>query len=150
MAQACASRAVMALTPVTDIGLWARSSGLEIVLFVTGAVLLTRFASWLGGRITARIDARSGDVDAIVRTEAAKHRQAAAQGRDLDDPGAYLLPDSGPGHPAARPAADRIRRACDGGRRRAGIRCPAHRPGLSWRDFSWWPNIGTASATLSG
>jgi moderate conductance mechanosensitive channel len=68
-----------ALTPVTDIGLWARSSGLEIVLFVTGALLLTRFSSWLGGRITARIDARAGTEDAILRTEAAKHRHAVTQ-----------------------------------------------------------------------
>jgi small-conductance mechanosensitive channel len=68
-----------ALTPVTDIGLWARGSGLEIVLFATGALLLTRFAAWLGERITARIDAHSGDVDTLVRTEDAKHRHAVAQ-----------------------------------------------------------------------
>ncbi len=68
-----------AVTPLTDIGTWARSSGLEIVLFVTGALLLTRFASWLGGRITARIDAQSGNPDSILRTEAAKHRHAVAQ-----------------------------------------------------------------------
>jgi small conductance mechanosensitive channel len=64
---------------LTDIGLWARSGGLEIVLFVTGAVLLTRFASWLSGRITARIDAQSGNGDSILRTEGAKHRHAVAQ-----------------------------------------------------------------------
>jgi small-conductance mechanosensitive channel len=68
-----------ASTPLTDIGLWARSSGLEIVLFVTGAVLLTRFASWLSGRITARIGAQSGNGDSILRTEGAKHRHAVAQ-----------------------------------------------------------------------
>ena len=68
-----------ALAPLTDIGLWARSSGLQIVLLVTGAVLVTRFAAWLGGRITARIDARSGDGDTILRSEAAKHRHAVAQ-----------------------------------------------------------------------
>jgi small conductance mechanosensitive channel len=68
-----------ASTPLTDIGLWARNSGLEIVLFVTGAVLLTRFASWLSGRITARIDAQSGNGDSILRTEGAKHRHAVAQ-----------------------------------------------------------------------
>jgi small conductance mechanosensitive channel len=68
-----------AVTPLTDLGLWARSSGLEIVLFVTGAVLLTRFATWLGGRITARIDAQSGNEDSILRTEAAKHRHAVVQ-----------------------------------------------------------------------
>jgi moderate conductance mechanosensitive channel len=68
-----------ALAPLTDIGLWARSSGLQIVLLVTGAVLVTRFAAWLGGRITGRIDARSGGGDTILRSEAAKHRHAVAQ-----------------------------------------------------------------------
>ena len=68
-----------ALTPLTDIGLWARSSGLEIILFVTGALLLTRFTSWLSGRITARIDAQPGSSDTLMRTEAAKHRHAVTQ-----------------------------------------------------------------------
>lgn len=70
---------VGALTPVTDIGLWARSSGLEIILFVTGALLITRFTVWLSQKITARIDALAADPDAIVRTEAAKHRHAVTQ-----------------------------------------------------------------------
>jgi moderate conductance mechanosensitive channel len=68
-----------ALTPLTDIGLWARSSGLEIVLFVTGAILATRFATWLGARITTRIDKHPGDADTILRTEASKHRHAVTQ-----------------------------------------------------------------------
>jgi small-conductance mechanosensitive channel len=68
---------VDAVTPLTDIGLWARGNGLEIVLFVTGAMLVTRFAAWLGGRITARIDAQTGD--SVVRSEGAKHRHAVAQ-----------------------------------------------------------------------
>jgi small conductance mechanosensitive channel len=68
-----------AVTPLTDIGVWASGSGLEIVLFVTGALLLTRFATWLGGRITAHIDAQSGNSDSILRTEAAKHRHAVTQ-----------------------------------------------------------------------
>jgi small conductance mechanosensitive channel len=67
------------LTPLTDYGLWARSSGLEILLFVTGAVLLTRFATWLGQRVTGRIDARSTDVDNVVKTEDSKHRHALIQ-----------------------------------------------------------------------
>lgn len=67
------------LAPLTDYGLWARSSGLEIVLFVTGAVLLTRFVTWLSRHITGRIDARSTDLDNVVRTEDAKHRHAVIQ-----------------------------------------------------------------------
>ncbi len=58
---------------------WARGSGLEIVLIVIGTILLTRLATWLGARITERIDANARDADALVRSEASKHRQALAQ-----------------------------------------------------------------------
>lgn len=58
---------------------WARGSGLEIVLIVTGTILLTRLATWLGGRITGRIDANAREADALVRSEASKHRHALAQ-----------------------------------------------------------------------
>jgi small-conductance mechanosensitive channel len=68
-----------AVAPLNDIGVWARGSGLEIVLLATGAILLTRLATWLSGRITARIDAQPGDVDAVLRSEAAKHRHAVTQ-----------------------------------------------------------------------
>ena len=39
----------LSMTPLPNIGLWARGSGLEIILLVTGAILLTRFVTWLGG-----------------------------------------------------------------------------------------------------
>ena len=64
---------------LTDVSRWARSSGLEIVLLVIGAVLLTRCATWLGGRIIERIDAHAQETDALVASEAAKHRHALAQ-----------------------------------------------------------------------
>jgi small-conductance mechanosensitive channel len=38
--------------------------------------LLTRFATWLGGRITVRIDANVRETDALVASEASKHRHA--------------------------------------------------------------------------
>lgn len=66
-------------TPLSDALLWLRGSGLEIVLLVLGAVLLTRFATWLGGVITARIDANASGGDALVRSEEAKHRHALTQ-----------------------------------------------------------------------
>jgi len=71
----------MSLTvrPLTDVALWTRGSGLEIVLIVTGTILLTRLATWLGGRITGRIDATARETDALVRSEASKHRHALAQ-----------------------------------------------------------------------
>jgi small conductance mechanosensitive channel len=58
---------------------WALGNGLEIVLFVTGAMLLTRLATWLRGKITQRIDARAHDSDSLVRSEASKHQHALAQ-----------------------------------------------------------------------
>jgi small conductance mechanosensitive channel len=61
-----------------EVGHWARGSGLEILLLLTGAILLTRFATWLGGRITARIDANARETDTLVATEASKHRHAVA------------------------------------------------------------------------
>jgi len=65
--------------PLTELALWTRGSGLEIVLLVTGAMLLTRLATWLGAQITQRIDAGARETDALVRSEAAKHRHALAQ-----------------------------------------------------------------------
>ena len=66
------------MTPLPDLATWARGSGLEIVLLLTGAILLTRFATWLGGRITDRIDANARETDALVSSEASKHRHALA------------------------------------------------------------------------
>ena len=70
---------VLALTPLNDIGDWARSDGLLIVLYVLGALLLTRFVNWLEHRITSRIDLNASESDALVRSEASKHRHAVAQ-----------------------------------------------------------------------
>jgi moderate conductance mechanosensitive channel len=68
-----------AVQPLTDVSTWARGDGLEIVLLVLGALLLTRFARWLSDRITARIDANVQESDALVRSETAKHRHALTQ-----------------------------------------------------------------------
>jgi small-conductance mechanosensitive channel len=62
-----------------DVLTWLRGNGLEIVLFVLGAALLTRFAIWFRGLVTERIDANDLESDALVRSEAAKHRHALAQ-----------------------------------------------------------------------
>jgi moderate conductance mechanosensitive channel len=66
------------VTPLPDVSTWARGSGLEIVLLITGAILLTRCATWLGGKITSRIDASARETDALVSSEASKHRHAVA------------------------------------------------------------------------
>jgi small-conductance mechanosensitive channel len=64
---------------LTSFELWARGRGLEIVLLVTGAILLTRLTAWMGARITRRIDASAQEKDALIRSEASKHRHALAQ-----------------------------------------------------------------------
>ena len=69
---------MLAIAPLTDVTLWLRSSGLEIVLLVLGAVLLVRFITWARDVVTARIDA-AREKDALVRSEASKHRHALAQ-----------------------------------------------------------------------
>jgi len=69
----------LSVRPLTDVSSWARGSGLEIVLIVIGTILLTRLATWLGARITEQIDAKARETDALVRSEASKHRHALAQ-----------------------------------------------------------------------
>ena len=58
---------------------WLSSNGLEIVLIVLGAILLTRFTTWFKTMITERIDENDAESDALVRSESAKHRHALAQ-----------------------------------------------------------------------
>jgi small conductance mechanosensitive channel len=68
-----------AMQPLTDVSEWARGDLLVIVLLVLGAILLTRLAEWLRGRITAGIDRRARASDELVRSEAAKYRHVVAQ-----------------------------------------------------------------------
>lgn len=70
---------LLTIEPLTDVSTWARGRGLEIVLIVTGSALLARFASWSGRRLTDHIDATAQESDALVRSEASKHRHALAQ-----------------------------------------------------------------------
>jgi moderate conductance mechanosensitive channel len=70
---------VLAVTPLTDVGNWARSKLLVIVLLVIGAVLVTRFATWASGRFMAQLDRRAAATDALVRSETMKHRHAVVQ-----------------------------------------------------------------------
>jgi moderate conductance mechanosensitive channel len=70
---------VLAIAPLTDLSNWVRSRGLEIVLIVLGSILLARLVTWIGATVTARIDARATGGDALVRSEAAKHRHSLTQ-----------------------------------------------------------------------
>jgi small-conductance mechanosensitive channel len=70
---------VRAIEPLTELRDWVTGRGLAVVLIVLGSILLARFAQWVGGRITDRIDARATGGDALVRSEAAKHRHSLTQ-----------------------------------------------------------------------
>ena len=67
---------VSSIAPLSDVSSWARGNGLEVVLLVLGAVLASRLVGFAGSRLEGRIDEGT---DALVRSEAAKHRHAVVQ-----------------------------------------------------------------------
>ena len=67
------------MAPLDPLLTWLAGRGLEIALIVLGSVLLARFVAWTGEKITDRIDARATGGDALVRSEAAKHRHSLTQ-----------------------------------------------------------------------
>jgi small-conductance mechanosensitive channel len=67
------------MSPTRELVDWLSSRGLEVVLIVLGSILLARFVAWAGRRVTDRIDRRSTGGDALVRSEAAKHRHSLTQ-----------------------------------------------------------------------
>ncbi len=69
----------LAITSLSDFSRWARGNGLEIVLLIVGSLLIARFAAWFGARLTTRIDLQDQSADALVRSEAAKHRHSLTQ-----------------------------------------------------------------------
>jgi small-conductance mechanosensitive channel len=70
---------LLAVAPIDDLGTWARSGGLQIVLYVLGALLLSRLIRWVTARVTEHIEAGGTEHDKLIRSEAAKHRHALAQ-----------------------------------------------------------------------
>ncbi|MEV6069234.1 mechanosensitive ion channel family protein [Nocardia sp. NPDC052001] len=70
---------ILAANTGADLGNWLRSSGLEIVLLIVGAMLFSRAATYVRDRITRKIDTSFRSSDSLVRSEAAKHRHALAQ-----------------------------------------------------------------------
>ena len=65
---------ITAVQPLTDVQIWLRGDALEILLIVSGAILAARAVGWIGEVTTGRIDANAEEADALVRSEAAKHR----------------------------------------------------------------------------
>ena len=54
------------------------SRGLHIIMLLIGAVLAARFVTWAAQKVTERLDVGFAESDALVRSEATKHRQAVA------------------------------------------------------------------------
>lgn len=70
---------VMETSALSELTLWARREGLEIVMLSTGAVLLARAVTWTAGRWTGRIERKEPDTDSLVRSEEAKRNHALIQ-----------------------------------------------------------------------
>ncbi|HYB80339.1 MAG TPA: mechanosensitive ion channel family protein [Mycobacterium sp.] len=61
-----------------DLGQWVITRGLRIVMVLIAAVLAARFVTWVAQQVTRQLDAGFAESDALVRSEATKHRQAVA------------------------------------------------------------------------
>jgi len=61
-----------------DIGEWIITRGLRIVMLLIAAVLAVRFVTWVAQQVTRQLDVGFAESDALVRSEATKHRQAVA------------------------------------------------------------------------
>jgi small conductance mechanosensitive channel len=66
---------------VGDLSRWARGSGLEIVLLVLGAMLVTRLLAWGAAKVVARLQTAPTDPLAVV-SERDKHVYALVQALD--------------------------------------------------------------------
>jgi moderate conductance mechanosensitive channel len=60
------------------IGEWIITRGLRIAMLVIAAVLAARLVQWVAQRVTHQLDEGFAESDALVRSEATKHRQAVA------------------------------------------------------------------------
>jgi small conductance mechanosensitive channel len=61
-----------------EIGVWIITRGLRVIMLVIAAILAVRFVTWVTDQITHQLDERFVESDALVRSEATKHRQAVA------------------------------------------------------------------------
>ncbi|MGZ4577775.1 MAG: mechanosensitive ion channel family protein [Mycobacterium sp.] len=61
-----------------DVGQWIITRGLRIVMVLIVAVLAARFVNWVAQHVTRQLNVGFAESDALVRSEASKHRQAVA------------------------------------------------------------------------
>ncbi|BBX65916.1 hypothetical protein MSAS_50900 [Mycobacterium saskatchewanense] len=59
-------------------GQWIITRGLRVVMLLIAAVLAVRFVTWVAEQVTRHLDVGFAESDALVRSEATKHRQAVA------------------------------------------------------------------------
>ncbi|MEE6176153.1 mechanosensitive ion channel family protein [Mycobacterium sp. 050134] len=59
-------------------GQWIITRGLRVVMLLIAAVLAVRFVTWVAEQVTRQLDVGFAESDALVRSEATKHRQAVA------------------------------------------------------------------------
>jgi small-conductance mechanosensitive channel len=60
------------------IGQWIITRGLRVIMLLILAMLAIRFVTWVADQIARQLDERFVESDALVRSEASKHRQAVA------------------------------------------------------------------------
>ncbi|MEZ0350997.1 mechanosensitive ion channel family protein [Mycobacterium sp. pR1184] len=61
-----------------QIGGWILDQGLRVVMLLIASVLAVRFVTWVAQQVTRQLDVGFAESDALVRSEATKHRQAVA------------------------------------------------------------------------
>ena len=61
-----------------QIGEWIITRGLRIVMLMIAAVLAVRLVTWVAQQVSRQLDLGFTESDALVRSEATKHRQAVA------------------------------------------------------------------------
>lgn len=61
-----------------DFPRWFMTAGLHIVLLLIGSLLAVRFVTWVAQRVAKNMANRFNEGDALVRSEASKHRQTMA------------------------------------------------------------------------
>ena len=61
-----------------EFGQWIITRGLRVILVVIAAILAVRLVTWIADQVTRQLDEGFVESDALVRSEATKHRQAVA------------------------------------------------------------------------
>jgi small-conductance mechanosensitive channel len=61
-----------------ELGQWVITRGLRVILVVIAAILAVRLVTWIADQVTRQLDEGFVESDALVRSEATKHRQAVA------------------------------------------------------------------------